>query len=132
MLFQHRSLDVFIPDEPHLYVRIPSAFCRLRRLLQRFFRVGDLYRNKVAIGKFPSRRCPRRFIDDDFRGLYPHTARLIIPIAHADKCAAVYCEQPFRPLLARFQFQPRYHCLSLRMEKPVRNVLSFRAGFVLS
>lgn len=69
MLFQCSSLDISILDELQLNVRVPSSFRRLRGLPQHLFRVCNPYRHKVAIGKFLSRQCPRRFIDDDFRVL---------------------------------------------------------------
>ena len=40
MLFELRSLDCSIPDEPQLHLRVPSAFSRLGGFYQILFSMG--------------------------------------------------------------------------------------------
>lgn len=109
MLFQHRTLDLPIPDAPYLRLRVPPAFGSPCDLLQFLFHISDADRDKVVLTELRQGRLPVLFLDDQFHGLDAFPARRIVPVAHADQRIAMLGLQALGPLLAGFQFQPGDH-----------------------
>ena len=126
MLFKVCPFYLVVAYEPQFRVRVPPSSRRFGLFPQRVFHKTNLHGHERVVGKPGGRRRSCFFLYDDFRCLDPCAAFPVVPVAHADESGAVFSNQLFRPLLSRFQLQPRYHsvfcCVKLEF-LPSRDLL---------
>ncbi len=109
MLFEARPFDLTETHEPYFLFWIPSSSGRFGLFPRCVVRELDAHGHKRVVGISFLWRPPCRFLDDQFDGLGPGAARLVVPVTDANERLAVFVMQLLRSLLTGLELQTCYH-----------------------